>query len=156
MTGIPHVTSELVLPPGQVVVGDDGSRCSANAVTAAAEQARLRGTSLHVVRAWSIATAVRPEGMPRGVVPSLAELEEATTQFQRTRVAELVGDHPVEVTVHVVHAPAAQVLLQASVEAQLLVVGTRGLGGFKHLLLGSTAEQIVRHSSCDVLVTRLD
>ena len=56
--------------------------------------------------------------------------------------------------VHVVHSAPAKALFHAAQTADLLVVGTRGLGGFKHLLLGSVAEQCIRYASCNVLVVR--
>jgi nucleotide-binding universal stress UspA family protein len=55
---------------------------------------------------------------------------------------------------HAAHAPAATALLAAAEHADLLVVGSRGIGGFAGLLLGSTSEQLVRHAHCPVLVVR--
>jgi len=153
MSSIPQVNTEVHVSGG-VVVGDDGSRCAANAVQVAAAEASRRGVALHVVRAWSIVSAVRPEGVPAGIVPSVAELEEATLAAERARVTELAAGSGAEADVHVVHAAPAKALLQAAENADLLVVGTRGLGGFSHLLLGSVAEQCIRHAGCDVLVTR--
>jgi nucleotide-binding universal stress UspA family protein len=60
----------------------------------------------------------------------------------------------VAVHLHVVHGPAAHVLLAAARHADLLVVGDRGIGGFLGLLLGSTAEQVLRHAPCAVAVVR--
>ena len=139
---------------GGVVVGDDGSRCGALAVRAAAEEAVRRGTALHVVRAWGIASAVRPPDVPAGIVPSMLELEAATLAAEEERVAALLEDVDVEVDVHAVHATPARALLGAAETADLLVVGTRGVGGFQHLLLGSVAEQCIRHARCPVLVVR--
>jgi nucleotide-binding universal stress UspA family protein len=142
-----------VRPDGGVVVGDDGSRYAAAAVRAAAEDARRRGTTLHVIRAWSIASAVRPPDVPPGIVPSMIEFEAATLADEQARVDGLVdGTAPVEV--HAVHANAAKALICASETAELLVVGTRGLGGFKNLVLGSVAEQCIRHAASPVLVVR--
>jgi nucleotide-binding universal stress UspA family protein len=145
-----------VRPDGGVLVGDDGSTCAAAAVRAAVEEASLRGVRLHVVRAWSITSAVRPPDVPPGIVPSLLEFEAATMGAERRRVSELLRglEVSVEVEVHVVHAAAAKALVEASSEADLLVVGTRGRGGFKHLLLGSVAEQCLRHAPSNVLVVR--
>lgn len=141
-------------PDGGVLVGDDGSVCAEAAVRAAAEDAVRRGVRLHVLRAWSITSAVRPKGVPRGIVPSMVEFEQATLEEERRRVAELLGDSAVDVEVHAVHAPPAKALIEGSSAADLLVVGTRGLGGFKHLLLGSVAEQCLRHAASNVLVVR--
>lgn len=149
-----QVTTEI-RPEGGVVVGDDGSDCAATAVRAAAEEAVRRGLTLHVIRAWSLMSATRPADLPRGVVGSLPEYEAATLEAERARVDRILGQEPrAAVEVHVAHAAAANALLAASSTADLLVVGTRGLGGFKHLLLGSVAEQCIRHADCNVLVVR--
>ena len=141
-------------PDGGVLVGDDGSHCAAAAVRGAADEAVRRGVTLHVVRAWSMTSAVRPADVPPGIVPSMLEFEAATLAAEQQRVRKLLADESVDVEVHVVHAPAARALIEASATADLLVVGTRGQGGFKHLLLGSVAEQCLRHAPADVLVVR--
>lgn len=141
-------------PDGGVVVGDDGSACSAAAVRAAAVEAQRRGEALHVVRCWSITTTERPADVPPGLVPSLLEFEAATLAAEERRVKELLGEAGGTTFVHVVHAPPAKALLTAAKTADLLVVGTRGLGGFERLLLGSVAEQCIRHAACSVLVVR--
>lgn len=141
-------------PDGGVLVGDDGSICAAAAVRAAAEEAARRGVTLHVLRAWSMSNAVRPADVPMGIVPSMLEFEAATLAAERKRVADLLGETSADVEVHVVHAPAARALIESSATADLLVVGTRGQGGFKHLLLGSVAEQCLRHAPANVLVVR--
>lgn len=107
-----------------------------------------------MLRAWSIASAVRPDDVPHGIVPSLVEFEQATLAAARQRVSELLADSGVEAEVHAVHASPAKALVEGSRTADLLVVGTRGLGGFKHLLLGSVAEQCLRHAESNVLVVR--
>ena len=146
-----------VRPAGGVLVGDDGSTCAAVAVRTAAEEAVRRGLPLHVVRAWSITNAARPADVPAGIVPSIFEFEAATLEAERRRVAGLLTDSaatPVDVQVHAVHASAAKALVEASASADLLVVGTRGMGGFRQLLLGSVAEQCIRHAPSNVLVVR--
>lgn len=155
MPGWKQQVVEHVHPSGGVVVGDDASRCGAKAVRYGLEEARRRGTTLHVVLAWSIVNAVRPPDLEHGYVPSLEESEKATRDAEERRVAELVGPEPgVPVEVHVVHHPAVPTLLEASRTADVLVVGTRGRGGFERLLLGSTAEQCVRYAEVPVVVVR--
>ncbi len=144
-----------VRPEGGVVVGDDGSASAAEAVLAAAVEAVRRSTRLHVIRAWSLVNAVRPADVPNGIVPSMAEFEAATWSAEEERVAELLAGSAAEVSVHVCHAAPAKALITASEKADLLVVGSRGLGGFRSLLLGSVAEQVIRHASCSVLVVRV-
>ena len=139
---------------GGVVVGDDGSECAAAAIVAAAEDAVRRAAPMHVVRAWTLTTAVRPADTPWGVVPSMTEFEAATLEHEQRRVSELTRESAVEAEVHVVHGQPAKVLIAASERADLLVVGTRGLGGFRQLVLGSVAEQCIRYASCSVLVVR--
>ncbi|WP_110204973.1 universal stress protein [Nocardioides daejeonensis] len=142
-------------PEGGVVVGDDGSKGAAGAILFARDEAERRGTALHVVRAWTITSAVRPEGLPINVTATLLELEQATLEAQSRRVAELLGDAPgVEVSVHAVHSPSAQALIAASETADVVVVGARGKGGFAGLVLGSVAEQVVAHAHSPVIVTR--
>lgn len=143
-----------ISPDGGVVVGDDGSPAAAGAVRYALEEAARRGCALHVVRAWTISSAVRPADLPINVTPSLVELEQATREAHQARVTALVGESAVEVHAHVVYSPSAQSLIHASRSADVVVVGSRGRGGFATLVLGSVAEQVVRHAACPVIVTR--
>ncbi len=147
------VVSEVVVSGG-ILVGDDGSEGAAAAIRAAAEEARLRGCTLHVLRAWSIVTAVRPADVPDGFVPSLVEFQAATLAAEEQRVATLLGETDLSVEVHVVHAPAVKALINAAGGAALLVLGARGRGGFSRLMLGSTADQCLRYSPCSVLIVR--
>lgn len=149
-----EVTKEL-RPDGGVVVGDDGSENAAVAVGYAVEEAQRRGSTLHVLRAWSILSTSRPSDLPPGVAPSLEEFAASCRAQEQRRLAKLIGDNPpVPVEVHPVHAPAAEALITASETADVVVVGSRGLGGFRSLVLGSVAEQVLRHASGPVIVVR--
>lgn len=151
---IPEVTRH-VRPDGGVVVGDDGSESAAHAVRYALEEARRRGCTMHVVRAWSILSTSRPADVPPGFAASMPEYEAACREEERTRVEHLVGtDHGVPIEIHCVHSPAAQALITASETADVTVVGSRGLGGFRSLVLGSVAEQCIRHCAGPVVVVR--
>jgi nucleotide-binding universal stress UspA family protein len=134
-----------------IVVGVDGSPASSVALRFAAEEARLRGVGLRVVRAWKV-----PWG-PMPPVPYPAELYAVvapeTKRHLAAQVAEVLGSDPgVSVEQRVVEGPPAKVLVEEAAEATLLVVGTRGHGGFTGLLLGSTSAQVVHHAPCPVVV----
>ena len=140
---------------GGIAVGLDGSAASCHALKAAADEAACRQAELHVVRAWSLRTAPRPPDFPPGAVPSLDEYKQAVLEDTERLVSRKLGDElDISMQLHVVHSPPPQALLSASRGAELLVVGHRGRGGFSGLMLGSVAEQCVRHAACPVLVVR--
>ncbi|MDP9396503.1 MAG: universal stress protein [Actinomycetota bacterium] len=139
---------------GAVIVGDDGSEAAANALLWAAEAAVQRQRALHVVRAWTMRTAVRPKDWTPGYVPSLEEFARACKETaQRDVTATLEGSPGPAVQVHALHGEPAKVLLAASQEADLLVVGWRGRG-LRERLLGSVAETVTREAACTVVVVR--
>jgi|BarGraNGADG00312_2_1021985.scaffolds.fasta_scaffold08291_5 nucleotide-binding universal stress UspA family protein len=139
--------------PGGIVVGDDGSDLSQAAVRWAAHDASLRGMPLHVIRSWSMLTAPRPTTAHAGFVPPLVDFEAAVREDMERRWEKLTVEVPeIEVRLQPVHGSAARALLEASRHAQLVVVGSRGRGGFAGLLLGSIADQVVRYSRCPVTV----
>lgn len=154
-----QVVEEISGITGGVVVGTDVSAGGRAALRFGCEEARRRGTPLHVVRAWTIHASPRPADVPFGIVPSLHEYEEAVRAELDLEVAEVLGssilDGDVVVHRHVVHGNAASALIEASKTADLVVVGSRGRGGFAGLLLGSVSEQVVRFAQCPVTVVRL-
>jgi nucleotide-binding universal stress UspA family protein len=136
-----------------VVVGVDGSECAREALRVAVDEARYRGATLHVVAAWSVPVLMYAGGYMAGVDPTTfehaAELEAADAVKDAHTLApdlEVVGD--------VSNGSAALVLIDAAEHADLLVVGSRGLGGFERLLLGSVSQQVATHAPCPVLVVR--
>ena len=139
---------------GGVVVGDDGSEEAAAALLWAADAARQRRRALHVVRAWTMRTAVRPKGWTPGYVPSMEEFAQACREsVQRDVGAALEQWEGLEMQAHAVHGDPAKVLLAASQEAEMLVVGWRGRG-LRDRLLGSVAETVTRNAACTVVVVR--
>ena len=145
---------ETVEFDGGILVGHDGSECAQEAVRWAAALARRAGLDLHVLRAWSITTAPRPATQEPGYVPPLADFEQAVHDELSGHVKAVGIDPSVAVTCHVVHRPPARGLIEAAAHAQLLVVGARGRGGFRGLLLGSVSDQCVHHAPCPVTVVR--
>jgi len=144
-------------PPidGGVVVGYDASPASARAVTVAADVAEQRKVPLHIVRAWQLSNAMADVGAPTGTVPSFAEVEAAVQASLDKVAADVRAAHPeVDVAVHVQHAKSTEALVAASQKAELLVISKRGRGGFVDLVLGSTADQVIRYAKCSVLAVR--
>jgi nucleotide-binding universal stress UspA family protein len=139
---------------GPIVVGTDGSPGADHAVAMAFEEAALRGCDLVAVRAYHVPTP--PWG--RDVEPTVydpdrrraaahAALDESITAWREK--------YPqVEVQTVVTPDDPAEVLIGTSHGAQLLVVGTRGHGGFAGLLLGSVGQKLLYHSHCPVLIAR--
>jgi nucleotide-binding universal stress UspA family protein len=133
----------------RIVVGVDGSKESVAALRWAVEEARLREATLEAVTAWSLPRPVYI-GAPEMVLPDelASDLEREAKDSQRWAMAEVVPEGGVPVDSRVVEGHAAAVLLQASEGADMLVVGSRGLGGFRELLLGSVSHQCAQHATC--------
>ena len=144
----PGVTP-AVAARGRVVVGVDGSEDAVRALSWAAEEARLRDATLVVVHAWSLpAIAVPYIADPAPIRDAAGELVEAALSGAGVDAAT----EDVQVCV-VTGSPAAAVLEMAE-HADLVVVGSRGRGGFRGLLLGSVSHQVATHASCPVVVVR--
>lgn len=134
----------------RIVVGVDGSEHSKAALRWAVGQARLTGASVDAVTAWRYPTTY---GLAT-IVPDIDMPGEAT-QMLSDSLAKVVGDAPgAEVRQLVSEGPPAAVLLGAAKDADLLVVGSRGQGGFASAVLGSVSLACVLNSPCPVLVFR--
>jgi nucleotide-binding universal stress UspA family protein len=134
---------------GRIIVGVDGSPSSVQALRWAVEQARLTGAPVCAVCAWDLpasptllAVEEDIDCREEGVRPVLdGAIKDATGDAEAVSVQrEVVCGHP------------AEVLVNASTDAGLLVVGSRGHGGFAGLLLGSVSQHVVAHASCPVVV----
>lgn len=136
---------------GVVVVGVDGSDRSVPALEWAAKEAAAHGHTLRVVTAWSIpVTALSPGGLPAPY--PIDELESDGRAAQDAVIAK--ADMPADLTIehHVVEGGPGAVLMHAAESADLLVIGSRGHGGFTGLLLGSVGQQLTGHAACPVVV----
>jgi nucleotide-binding universal stress UspA family protein len=139
-----------------VIVGHDGSATADLALAWALDYATHCAARLRVIRGWTMSTAPRPASMTRGYVPPLEEFEDAVRQRLRADIDPVVAERGagVEVDCEAVRGAPANGLIDASRDAELLVVGARGVGGFRGLALGSVSEQCVRHAACPVVVIR--
>jgi nucleotide-binding universal stress UspA family protein len=135
----------------RIVVGVDGSPSSMKALRWAIRQAKLTGAGVEAVTAWSY-----PSGY--GWAPSSEgafDFEGDAGKILVEALAEVSGIAPdVVVEPLVVHGHAADVLVRAAKGADLLVVGSRGHGGFAGMLLGSVSQHCVQHAPCPVLILR--
>jgi nucleotide-binding universal stress UspA family protein len=140
-----------------IVVGVDGSECAHVALEHAMREAALRSARLRVICAWEIPAAVYGgEGLA-------GDLDQVTLDSFRKHAEEAVRDAVAEVKRmqpsvqcdgEIVEGPAAEALLHEATGADLIVVGNRGRGEIKSLLLGSVSHQVVHHAPCPVLVVR--
>jgi nucleotide-binding universal stress UspA family protein len=147
---------------GRVVVGIDDSAGSRLALAYALDEAVRRGTAVEVVTAFPPPDYPTVEyWTPLGGLPPLpteqvrAEVQRDAERIVQEVVSELPpGTTPPPVTVRAVLGGAADALLRAAEEADLLVVGSRGRGGFRSMLLGSVSLSCALHSPCPVTVVR--
>lgn len=148
-------TAVEVAPATTIVIGHDGSAGAADALDVGLRLAADLGAPVTVLRAWSMVTAPRPASWTFGYMPSVDELAGAVHDELVANTKQQVEAFPeVELTCRVYHAGPSQSLIRASQDARMLVVGARGLGGLRELVLGSVSDQCVRHAHCPVLVTR--
>ncbi|MFI5760958.1 universal stress protein [Streptomyces sp. NPDC051563] len=138
-----------------IVVGVDGSNHSKQALRWAVAQAKAIGGRVHAVMSWEWNT--NPFAVSASEQAELVHAEDAARQKLADTVAEAVGTSPgVPVFRRVEQGSPAQVLVEASKEAALTVVGTRGYGGIKGALLGSVSQQVVQYAASTVVVVRED
>jgi len=136
-----------------IIVGIDGSGHSQRALEWAMKEAAVRHAPLTVL---TVNEAVA--GYFGGVTtyaddPARTERGRVAAQAEADKVlADLDGPHPESVTVKAVHGFVVEELINAGKGADMLVLGSRGAGGFTRLLMGSTAGQVTQHAHCPVVI----
>ncbi len=148
MSGAPNATKgeHRVSTAGRIVVGVDGSAPAAAALRWAVEEARLRDWTLEVVHAEFARRTFLDD------YPELERAEEGVLEASVRQARELAPELTILATLQ--DPPAASALLQASKDADMLVVGSRGLGAVKVLTLGSVSRECVHRAQCPVVVIR--
>ena len=140
----------------RIVAGVDGSPSSLSALHWAVVQAGRTGASVDAVIAWHYpaSAAGGGYGMTAGIAgpTDFQESAEKIVADAISRIPGSAGD--VRVHARVAEGNAARVLLDAADGAELLVVGSRGHGGFTEALLGSVSQHCVQHAPCPVVVIR--
>ncbi|MDS1271874.1 universal stress protein [Lipingzhangella sp. LS1_29] len=154
---IPPAASHTAERMGHVVVGVDGSELSDAALRFALDEALRRDASLTVVHAWYVPVPLDPAALAasgytvdqeEACSRAHARVETLVAEARSTRTAEV----PVQIVIGVNHP--AHVLLTESATAALVVVGSRGRGGFRGLLLGSVSQALLQHATVPVVVVR--
>jgi nucleotide-binding universal stress UspA family protein len=136
-----------------IIVGVDGSGHSQRALEWAMKEAAIRHTPLTVltvheaIRGYYTSVVVYPDDPAR-----TAEAQKAAQAEADQVLAGLDGLRPESVTVKAVHGFPVEELVNAGRDADMIVLGSRGAGGFTRLLMGSTAGQVVQHAHCPVLI----
>ena len=132
---------------GTIVVGVDGSEDSLVALAWAAEEAKVHRSTLHVIHSWTFpAPMPGTDGLPEADIRGVAE------QVLADAVASLGSDPGVEIRSEIANELGAHALIHASDGADMVVVGSRGRGGFKGLLLGSVSQQVAHHAKCPIVI----
>jgi nucleotide-binding universal stress UspA family protein len=142
---------------GVIVVGVDHSAGAKAALRFALKEARLRQATLRVVHAWQFGY-IGATGL-EGFLPAAGGKLEDFRQSAEASLDETLRDVGVDedgvaIERRVDQGTAAAVLVEESRGAELLVVGSRGHGGFAQLLLGSVSQQCAQHASCPVVIVR--
>jgi nucleotide-binding universal stress UspA family protein len=145
---------------GRIVVGVDGSERSLHALAWAGREAELRHCTVHVVMAWHLPHAYNAPNVlglgmdpwldPNARPPTSAKLEAIRLVEEVTHRAGLAKN--VHTRCEAIEGHPASVLLSAAKNARMLVVGSRGHGGFVGMLLGSVSHHVLAHSVCPVVV----
>ncbi|HQR79216.1 MAG TPA: universal stress protein [Actinomycetota bacterium] len=138
----------------RIAVGIDGSEQSGRALDFAFEQASRRGASLRVIHSWDVPvigfdidSGTYPEG---GIID---DVRDAETRLSAQLVAGYAERYPdVAVEVRVIRGQPSRVLVEESQDCDLLVLGSRGRGGFASLLLGSVSHRVLHRAHCDLTI----
>lgn len=139
-----------------IVVGTDGSPSAAAAVQRATEVARGCGALLHLVTAYPDVPSYS-EGISSSAKRDPIDLREVAESIL-ARVAGELESQGVEVVRHARAGEPAHVILEVAQEqnADLIVVGARGLTGFQGFLLGSVSSKLAHHAPCSLMIVRED
>ena len=149
----PRPDDHLTPAAGRIVVGTDGSELSASAIRFAFQAAARRKVGLTAVHAWT----PRFSAYPALVIPldRIEAVERHTLLETLESARRTFPEVDVEVKlVHDKHNHPGRTLIEESAGAELVVVGSRGHGGFAGLLLGSVSQSVLEHANCPVAVVR--
>lgn len=137
----------------RVIVGIDGSEGSRVALRFAADEARQWGVPLVAVRAWEYPHLIAPTSS----VPDSEEMSKAIAGQLNSTIEEVLGPDAADtVEAVVVDDPPVRAILDTAGPTDLIVVGSRGLGGFRGMFLGSVSQQVAHYAPCPVVIVHHD
>jgi nucleotide-binding universal stress UspA family protein len=139
----------MTTPTARIVVGVDGSTASLHALRWAITQAELTSSRVQAVLTWQT-----PGQAGFDIYIPVVDWANLAQRTLEVALKEAGDGSPLDVDTLVRQGHPAKILVDVSAGAQLLVVGSRGHGGFAGLLLGSVSEYVIAHASCPVLVIR--
>ena len=135
----------------KIIVGVDGSPSSNAALEWAAQEAEIRGSTLELIHAWNY-----PNLGYEGYVAVLEDFEKDASALLNEVVASVRKNYPnLKLVSPLIQGPTAQTIMDRAKEADMVVVGSRGRGGFSALLLGSVGQQLVHHCPAPVVIIHL-
>jgi nucleotide-binding universal stress UspA family protein len=135
-----------------IVIGVDGSDVAKEALRYGIHEASIRGTRVRVVHAWMPTNAMPATG-PGVVTPiDVRPYHDAAEEMLRTVVRAVAGEAAEQIELVLCESPAGAALIDNAHDAELIVVGHRGLGAVRSLVLGSVSGYVVQHATCPVLV----
>jgi len=140
----------------RIVVGIDGSRESRETLRWAVAEAKLRGAALRVVHTWSFPYIAAGPGLDPTLDAQVIDDARRNAEELVERELSELGDEAAGVDIEraVVEGAPAPTLIEAARGSDLLVVGSRGHGGFAGLLLGSVSQQCSHHAPCPIVIVR--
>jgi nucleotide-binding universal stress UspA family protein len=144
---------EMMKMPG-IIVGIDGSARSHKALEWAVHEAGIRNAPLTVLTVQQAVAGFFSTSVAYPGDHDLTELARKAALAETEEVLDQVGDdsQPTSVAIRAVLGVPAEEILKATADADMIVVGSRGAGGFKKLLLGSVSSYVVHHGHCPVIV----
>ena len=139
---------------GPVVLGFDGSEGSRMAAERAFWMADLRGAPIRTVTSW-YAEVVDGQVVTTPGTPAWEQVESGYRRMVEEGIKDLRERYPhIDVDIRIVRGPAAEVLVRESEDASMLVIGSRGRGGFRGMLLGSVSHKVIETAKSPVMVIR--
>jgi nucleotide-binding universal stress UspA family protein len=136
----------------RIVVGVDGSENARRALEWAIAEANIRQARLTVVSAWQIPNVVLSSPVATAAYDADVWRDAARETVEAALQSVTADDLPADIDRQVIEGPPAKVLVDAAKEGDMIVVGSRGRGGFAGLLLGSVSQQVAHHARCPVVI----